>query len=172
MDHSDHMSASTATTGLAAMSDQKFLELMVPHHMMAVQMAQIELRRGKEPRVEAMAQRMLDDQQREIAQMRGWYKELTGKEIPMGHGGMSADEMAAMGMSMDMPKLISSTQPDREFMEQMIPHHAGAIVMADIIARRSKNTEIVGLARAIVAAQNAEIGQMQLLRQKLYPPLG
>lgn len=50
---------------------------------------------------------------------------------------------------------------DKHFIEQMIPHHEGAIEMAELAKERSKSSEILGLADSIIESQTKEITQMQ-----------
>jgi uncharacterized protein (DUF305 family) len=52
--------------------DLAFIDAMVPHHQTAVMMAQMATMRAEHPELRALAQTMLDDQQREIAQMQTW----------------------------------------------------------------------------------------------------
>jgi uncharacterized protein (DUF305 family) len=49
--------------------DLMFLEMMVSHHQGAVTMAENELREGQNPEARQLAQRIIDDQQREIVEM-------------------------------------------------------------------------------------------------------
>lgn len=49
--------------------DQRFLELMIAHHRGAVDMAQDELDGGENPQALDLAQKIIDDQQAEIAEM-------------------------------------------------------------------------------------------------------
>ncbi len=49
---------------------------------------------------------------------------------------------------------------DKHFIEQMIPHHEGAIAMANLALQKAKRPEIKTLATAIIAAQTAEIQSM------------
>jgi len=49
---------------------------------------------------------------------------------------------------------------DKHFIEQMIPHHDGAIAMANLALQKAKRPEIKTLATAIIAAQTAEIQSM------------
>lgn len=156
--------------GLTTMSDTQFIEMMVPHHQMAIDMSAIVLKRGTNPQVKQLATAIIAAQKTEIATMSGWYRDLTGKALqPMQ---MSADDMAWMGMGMDMGELESTKEPDRVFLRMMVPHHAGAIVMADQLAQRSKNAEMAAFAKHIVAHQATEVGQMQTLRAKIAPPEG
>jgi len=51
---------------------------------------------------------------------------------------------------------------DLEFIEQMIPHHEGAVTMArDVLARDDVHPELRTLAENIVRSQNEEIDRMQ-----------
>lgn len=50
---------------------------------------------------------------------------------------------------------------DRHFIEQMIPHHDGAIAMANLALEKAKRPEIKALAEAIIKAQSDENGQMK-----------
>lgn len=54
---------------------------------------------------------------------------------------------------------------DRQFVDSMIPHHSGAILMcreADL-----RDAELVALCGEIIAAQRAEIDQMERIAQRL-----
>ncbi len=57
---------------LTGQADQDFVASMVPHHQGAVDMAQIELKYGKDPELRALAQAIIKAQQVEIAQMKHW----------------------------------------------------------------------------------------------------
>lgn len=50
---------------------------------------------------------------------------------------------------------------DQHFIEQMIPHHEGAIAMANLALQKSNRPEIKTLANAIIAGQTKEIIDMQ-----------
>ncbi|RUT01551.1 hypothetical protein DSM106972_066480 [Dulcicalothrix desertica PCC 7102] len=63
--------------------DQHFIEMMVPHHEQAVQMADLALTRSKRPEIKKLAEAIKRDQNREIQQMRTWYKAWYGKNLPV-----------------------------------------------------------------------------------------
>ncbi len=51
-------------------------------------------------------------------------------------------------------------QSDQHFIVMMIPHHEGAIAMADLAFSKAKHPEIKKLAEAIKTTQSQEIQQM------------
>lgn len=85
-----------------------------------------------------------------------------------GMGGMMEkmmDEDDAMGMSMhDMSAILEGKTGDAfdaAFLEGMIPHHQGAIDMANAALTNAKHDEIKNMAKAIISAQQKEIDQME-----------
>jgi uncharacterized protein (DUF305 family) len=50
---------------------------------------------------------------------------------------------------------------DRHFIEMMIPHHEGAIAMAQLAPTRSQHPEMEQLAASMIKAQTSEINQMR-----------
>ena len=47
---------------------------MIPHHQGAVEMAKVALKHAKDPETKRMAQKIIDDQEKEIAEMQEWLK--------------------------------------------------------------------------------------------------
>ena len=58
--------------GATGSMDKDFVQAMIPHHEGAVAMAKVQLERGRNAELKRMAQQMIDDQTREIAQFRQW----------------------------------------------------------------------------------------------------
>ncbi len=54
--------------------DVDFRTHMIPHHQGAVEMAKVALKHAKDPETKRMAQKIIDDQEKEIAEMRDWLK--------------------------------------------------------------------------------------------------
>lgn len=62
--------------------DLAFIDLAIPHHEMAIEASQAAVTRAKHPEIQALAQRVIDDQQREIEELNSIRAELTGQATP------------------------------------------------------------------------------------------
>ena len=58
-----------AYTGKA---DEDFVSHMIPHHQGAVDMAEVEIRYGKDPQLKKLAERIVASQRKEIQFMKSW----------------------------------------------------------------------------------------------------
>ena len=154
----------TPQTGEAL--DRGFLTGMVPHHQSASDMAEIEVRKGKNALVKALAQRIIEAQGAEIQQMTTIAKNSfnftpSTQSMAMTHEMMGMT--VTMDMAADMRELESATDVDKTFLQMMLPHHASAIVMADQEVRRGSNAEVKAIAQKIITDQAKEIGEIQQL---------
>ena len=78
--------------------DKAFLQQMTMHHAMAVMMARPAAAQAAHQETKDLAQAIIDDQTREIAQMRTWAKDWYGMEIPDPVAMM--DQMMGQGQGM------------------------------------------------------------------------
>jgi uncharacterized protein (DUF305 family) len=56
-------------------ADKDFVMLMLRHHQGAVDMAQVELKYGRDPMLLDMAKKIVEAQEKEIAEMKKWQAE-------------------------------------------------------------------------------------------------
>ncbi|AFY96869.1 DUF305 domain-containing protein [Chamaesiphon minutus] len=82
----------------------------------------------------------------------------------MNHGGMNHG-----GMNHNMDIGPADANYDLRFIDSMIPHHQGALVMAQEVLQKSKRPELIKLAKGIITEQKKEIAQMQQWRKQWYP---
>jgi hypothetical protein len=73
-----------------------------------------------------------------------------------------AENDAAMDKMMAGMSVRPSGDIDRDFVEMMIPHHQGAIEMAESELRHGKNEQLRRIAQEIIVDQQQEIAAMRL----------
>jgi uncharacterized protein (DUF305 family) len=59
-------------TPMSGDQDRDFATMMIAHHQGAIDMARQQLARGRDPEMRALANKVIADQQAEIARMQGW----------------------------------------------------------------------------------------------------
>ena len=81
-------------------------------------------------------------------------------EKPMAE--FKAENIAAMDKMMAGTAIKSSNDVDRDFANMMIPHHQGAIDMAEAELRHGHNEQLRRIAQEIIVEQQQEIAAMRL----------
>ncbi|MHB1003517.1 MAG: DUF305 domain-containing protein [Thermoleophilia bacterium] len=154
-------------SGMMGDIDRHFIEQMIPHHEDALSMADLALARAEHDELRQLAETIKRDQSREIDEMKDWYRSWYGVDAPTDgndSGRGSCGGMMAGGMMSDEAdfRVLEATDDfDREFIEQMIPHHQMAVMMAQMLLARSDRPEMQDLARNIIESQTDEIEQMR-----------
>jgi uncharacterized protein (DUF305 family) len=82
----------------------------------------------------------------------------------------AADSKAAMAAMMTDMNVASSGDADQDFARMMIPHHEGAIAMAQAELRYGRNEQLRRIAQEIIIDQRQEIAAMQLALGGAAPP--
>lgn len=160
MHHGNNSSSPTAAANHNA-ADVMFAQMMIPHHVQAVEMSDLILaKQGIPSDITALATRVKAAQAPEIETMTGW---LTGwgqsTEAPAGHsmdGMMGADDMTQL-------EAAQGVEAAKLYLSQMIAHHQGAVAMATTETVDGTDTAAVQLSKDIVSSQKAEIQEMQTL---------
>ncbi len=143
--------------------DSAFAQGMLGHHIGAVDMANIQLKYGTDPEMRALAQTIIDAQEKEITQMQKWLDSHPDVAAPMADTG-AMQQAYAQGMNaMHDEMMLGITDPiaDMAFARGMLPHHKGAVDMAQVQLQYGKDAEMRQLAQEIIDAQQPEIEQMQ-----------
>ncbi len=146
--------------------------MMIPHHDGAIAMAELALTRARHSEIRALAARIKTSQTAENAQMRRWYRQWFGGDVPAWSGGGDGYGMG-MGMGMGnnlrvLDLLKADPDFDRTFLEQMIPHHQMGVMMASHAQWRTQHRELRTLQAAMVKVQSQEIAQMEQWYRQWY----
>jgi uncharacterized protein (DUF305 family) len=172
--------ADDPSTGRAGRAEVRFLQGMIDHHTMALDMAGDCLKKAKTDSVLKLCQGVIDAQSAEIKTMRGWLlswydidytpmsmlgmADLHGSSSSSGgHGGHNqpaTDPAGMMGMMAGLNRL-EGREYEVVWLEAMIDHHDDALHMSERVLKLAQHTGLKTMAEAIITAQTAEITLME-----------
>jgi uncharacterized protein (DUF305 family) len=151
--------------------DLRFIDGMVQHHTGALRMSEFVFDIGS-PGVGALGKTIWRDQAGEIRAMglwrKAWYPQAPVYPVALASGGdpnslsgltrMSQAQIDGMRMMGELP-----TRENRVvwFLEGMLEHHGGALMMAHDALAKSTNPTILRFARGVIVAQRAEIIELR-----------
>jgi uncharacterized protein (DUF305 family) len=161
---------SRATTMKHTAADTRFMQGMIGHHAQAIEMvALLKTRTGRDD-MRLLGRRIEVSQADEINLMRQWLIDRT-EAVPNEHVHHQHDAKLMPGMLTpeEMARLAAAkgVEFDKLFLELMIKHHDGALVMvAELMASpgAAQDSDIYGFAADVEADQSAEILRMRTLR--------
>ena len=168
MDHGDH-AHDVGPAG--ATYDLRFLDGMVQHHTGALRMSEFVFDIGQ-PGVGALGKTIWRDQANEIRAMglwrKAWYPQAPVYPVALAPGGDpdSLSGLTRMSQAQIEAMRMMGSGPTREnrvvwFLEGMLEHHGGALIMAHDALAKSTNTTIRRFARDVILAQRAEIIELR-----------
>ncbi|MBI2355885.1 MAG: DUF305 domain-containing protein [Candidatus Doudnabacteria bacterium] len=155
-----------STFNTAGNMDRHFIEQMIPHHEDAITMANVALQKAGHQEIKDLARNIKKTQSEEIEWMEKWYQDWFGKEAGLlpkafAHSQRMTMQMGMMGNDSDLERLENAQPFDKAFIEEMIPHHQMAVMMAQMLKNSMVRPEMKQLADDIVRAQTEEIEQMR-----------
>jgi uncharacterized protein (DUF305 family) len=164
-------------------ADVQFMQGMISHHAQALEMTALLPSRTTRENMQLLALRINVSQADEIRMMRDWLSE-RGESVTAGQGGterppgqettphahqtlmpgmLTTDEMARLARATD-------TEFDRLFLEFMIKHHEGALVMVEALfsnADAGQEVDIFSFASHVDADQRMEIARMTAMLKEI-----
>jgi uncharacterized protein (DUF305 family) len=150
-------------------ADVRFMRDMIPHHQQALDMTTLVADRTGRNQLIELAQRIDASQRDEIAYMTEWL-EARGEPVPdrdwrthAGHHHHHGMEGMASEEEMEALEAAGGDDFDRLFLELMIEHHRGALVMVEeLLDERgaAQDPELFEFARDVKNDQEAEIERM------------
>lgn len=156
--------------------DLRFIDGMRLHHRGAIAMAKEAQQKSQRPEIKQLAGNIIIAQNREENELlrnwrKAWYPQASEEFVAYGGEGksvvpMTKEQQQMMAMQQDLG--AADAQFDRRFMDAMIVHHEGALVMAQDALQKSKRPEIKKLSQEIITSQQKEIDQMKQWRKAWY----
>ena len=147
-------------------ADTEFMQGMIGHHAQALDMVALLETRSTDPGMKMLALRIKVSQQDEIKFMRRWLAE-RGETVPDEHAHHAHDYKLMPGMLSpeEMAKLGAAKGPefDRLFLEYMIKHHDGALLMVNELFKKDgagQQPDVHAFASDVIADQQMEIDRM------------
>jgi uncharacterized protein (DUF305 family) len=139
-----------------------FARDMMAHHAQAVEMAVTMRDRTQDPTLRTFLLDVILTQQGQSGQMHGW---LAVWNVP--HSGLEPP-MNGMGEAMGMAtredinalETLNLNDAEISFLQLMIRHHQGGVMMVRSLLKQSQRPEVTTLANAIVQGQSNEIDSM------------
>jgi uncharacterized protein (DUF305 family) len=148
------LAAAPAPDKKTALYEIDFMEDMIDHHAMAVQMATFCEQRAVHEELRSLCTQIRESQSEEIAMMQSW--------LFSWYGDSYQPEMSNSGMRhMDRLASLSGAEFEVAFMEMMIRHHEKAIKEATTCLSRAYHPELLNLCQNIIDTQTREIRQMR-----------
>lgn len=149
---------------MMGMTDAMFVPMMIKHHQHGIEMARLEEERGSSASVKALAAKIRQSQEKELAEIKAHAEHAAkGASGHAEHDKMHAehDKMMEQHSQSMMAKLkgASGAAIDHVFLEQMAKHHEGAIAMAE--GAKLQDPELKKLAAKMVAGQRQELGELK-----------
>jgi uncharacterized protein (DUF305 family) len=145
---------------------------MIGHHSQALEMTALLRSRTTSEQMRRLALRIEVSQADEIKMMKSWL-ESRGVAAPDEHAQHMHGAMLMPGMltADEMAKLAGSSGPafDRLFLESMIKHHEGALVMVKELfstAGAGQESEMFAFASDVDADQRMEINRMRAMLEE------
>ncbi|OJV17276.1 MAG: hypothetical protein BGO21_25620 [Dyadobacter sp. 50-39] len=139
--------------------DIDYATMMKMHHMGAIEMAKVELQSGSNTEMKAMAQAIIDAQQKEIATLDSFLASATPTTMNMEFHMNMMEGMERMEKQSDLQ--IINGNIDQDFATLMIGHHQSATEMAQMQLLMGKSAQLKTLSTMIIEEQNKEIAAFQ-----------
>ena len=143
--------------GMMGMTDAMFVPMMIKHHQHGIEMARLEEERGSSASVKALAAKIRQSQEKELAELKAH-----AEHVAKGTSGHAEhDKMMEQQSQSMMAKLKSASGAalDHAFLEQMAKHHEGAIAMTE--GAKLQDPELKKLAQKMVAGQRGELAELK-----------
>lgn len=150
----DRMHAMTMTKD----PDIDFAKMMMMHHQGAIGMAQAQRALGSSDTLKRFSQKVITDQQTEIAELESIVAGLTVDILDLEYHDEQMNNMEKLAKVADVQMITGDI--DNDFARMMMVHHQGAIDDASGYLHHGSNAQLKTMAEKMIKAQTSEIGEL------------
>jgi uncharacterized protein (DUF305 family) len=156
--------------------DLMYIDMMIPHHESIIALATVAVNELEDPRLIEIAEAVITAQTAENEEMQRlrdeWYPGAEPVSMDMMMQGMPGmGDMMAMEQQMSaeyqVATFCAAEDKDLAFIDLAIPHHRMAIVASEAALTQAVHPELVAIAEDVIAAQEAEIVELEAIRAEL-----
>jgi uncharacterized protein (DUF305 family) len=154
--HNDYLADHANHVHHQVVSEESFIADMIPHHQEAVDTSARLHAITQDPVLKELTQAIVDGQATEIAMMQSWLDAWYPD---------STYVSTYTPMMRDTSTISAISTIEKFWIEDMIQHHMGAVMMAEDVFKLNPRNEVDDFARDVIAVQTDEILLMQQLLQ-------
>jgi uncharacterized protein (DUF305 family) len=152
-------------------ADIKFMQGMIGHHLQAIDMVALIAKNSQNEDLKKLGLRIQVSQEDEINMMQDWLK-ARGADVPGPHAHHTGPMMPGMLSPEEMSRLAvaKGVEFDRLFLNGMIKHHNGALLMVDELFATpgaAQDSDIYAFASDVIADQRMEMDRMAMMLKEL-----
>ncbi len=142
-----------------------FINQMIPHHQAAIKMSENILKYSGDKQIRAIAENIISEQTKSIADMRASYPQCREKVNSNSDIASYMERFKAVTdiMFEQMRNSPASSNVNYDFLVEMIPHHRGAVRMSANLLRFNICRQLIPIADAIIVSQLEGIREMEKL---------
>ena len=155
----------------ATAADVKFMQGMIGHHLQAIEMVALIDKNSNNEDLKKLGLRIKVSQDDEIKMMQDWLTR-RGADVPGPHAHHTGPMMPGMLSAEEMSRLSAAkgVEFDRLFLNGMIKHHNGALLMVDQLFATpgaAQDSDIYAFASDVIADQRMEMDRMAVMLKEL-----
>ena len=140
--------------------DHDFAMMLKTHHQGAIEMADLEMKQGKDAKTKALATRIKATNQKEIKEL----DQFLSSHKPMS----SSSKLGQKGMEiMHGGNHSMNGKVDHDFASMMAQHHQQGVDMARAFLKEGKTEKMKTMASNVIKMQTKEIGELKRLEASL-----
>lgn len=151
---------------LTGNADRDFAVFSKSHHQGAIDIAQAEIKNGKDDVLKQMAQGIWSTYKTEIAELENNVERLKNRPViftsrkAAKEDGFNSIIEKHKAMMWDMSKMDTNMVADKQFVAVMIPHLQSAVHLAEGYLRYGKDAKLLGMAKAIIPRNIKQIEEL------------